>query len=1062
MAERKVERWLVRFRETGDPGALGRVFDATAGELLGVARHLVGDGGEAEDLVQATFLALMEHPERYDGRRSARAWMVGILTHEARHARRRAARRVDARGALEEAREREEALDPAGHAARGEAAGLVREALERVPELYRGVLERHLAGEAPAVIAGKLGRAPGTVRVQLHRGLELLRRALPASVAGGIGMAAPGAGGAAAGAARGLAAVRAEVLAVARAAGATGGALAGSSAVTASLGAILMAKKLAFVGVALAAAVSIWMWKGERDAASQPEGGDGVVRVVGALEGGPNRGQAGADATAGTEAAREGGRSALGTSGAGPLRLDRLRVATVFLDGRPAPGVSFQYVSFAPGAALRSATSDERGEALLTGLEPGQYALYADRGGYGMAQVPDIVLNEVPADRAPREALLEQLTPRHTFTLPAGQDVAGRVIDAAGRPVAAAEIWVSTGLTRRSGTVIARSDGDGSFLLPQLGEECFLGARAEGHAPTRPLFVEHLVLTARREGGEVPERLEVELRFPGPGARVEGLVRDPAGRPVAGARVRLGAQDFFDTLGPTGAEGPPPPIEVRSDEHGRFVGGGLAPGRIEVACLAEGFPVATGAVEVGAGEVGRIELDLEPGAWVRGRASDAAGEPLARIGVRAHPSQTSFQDPRSSFDAPSSRTDAEGRFLLGPLNAGRHELDARSEDDTRHARHTLQVAAGLTYEWTFELGESPTLAGRALDERGQPLAGWTVTANPMDRFGPPPRATFTLANGDFVLRFPAGGPVRLELFAPDDDLDSSLRVAPRAPQAWLEGVAVGTRDVRLVLDPARRPTARMRGALRIAAHPTPERAVFRVRHGAFGLVAEQELPLAPAAFELVNLPAGRLDLWIEAPGCAPLERRGLELAQGETLELGTLELVGAAGLVLRLSDAAGALLEPHLELRDEQGQLRRGTLEGRTWRSVALAPGAYRLRVQHEGRADLVLELELRAGELAEREVTLVPGAPLGLVFLDERGEPIAGEIRVRVRDGAGRVVLEETLHGTAQQPASHFVNAPLDTLTVEAADETGRAASETLDPRATATGGRPHAVVLR
>ncbi len=1089
MSERRVERWLVRFRETGDPGALGKVFDATAGELLGVARHLVGDGGEAEDLVQATFLALMEHPERYDGRRSARAWMVGILTHEARHARRRAARRVDGRRALEEAEEREAALDPAGRVARGEAAGMVRAALGRVPELYRGVLERHLAGESPATIAGELGRAPGTVRVQLHRGLDLLRRALPVGVAGGIGLAAPpeaagewvgaGAGGASrvnewdaaqagwggiaqTAGARGLAAVRAEVMAVAHTSGAAAGAAAGAAGAAVSLGTILMAKKGVLVGVALAAAVSLWVWVDGPGPAPQPEGGDGVVRVVGAADVERVGGEASARGAGHPEAALEGGRDALGAPGAEPLRLDRLRVATVFHDGRPAPGVGFQFVSFASGAALRGATSDERGEVLLSDLEPGQYALYVDRGGYGMAQVPNMTLNAVPADPVAREALLEEFTPRHTLTLPAGQDVAGRVVDAAGRPVAGAEIWVSTGLTRRTGTVISRSEGDGSFLLPQLGEECFFGARSPQHAPTRPLSVEHLMLTARREGGEVPARLEVVLQFPGSGARVEGLVRDPAGRPVAGARVRLGAQDFFDTLGPTGAEGPPPPIEVRSDEHGRFVGEGLAPGRIEVACSAEGFPVATGAVELGAGEVGRLELDLELGVWIRGRASDAAGEPLARITVRAHRTRTHFGEPRSSFYEPSAVTDSEGRFRLGPLNSGRLALEARNEDNTRHARHSLEATAGLTYEWAFELGESPTLAGRALDETGEPLAGWTVSARPMERLGPPPRATFTDSDGRFVLRFPAGGSVRLELLAPDGPSRSSTRIAPRAPQAWIEGVAVGAQDVRLVLDPARRPRARLRGALRIAAHPAPERAVFRVRHPEFGLVAEEELPLAPGAFELAELPAGRFDFWIEAPGCAPLERRGLELAQGQVLELGALELVGAAEFVLHFSDAERTNLQPHVELRDAAGRSRWGTLEGRTWRSVALAPGAYRLRVQHEGRADLALELELRAGEVVERELALRPGASLGLVFLDAQGTPITGEIRIRVRDGSGQVVLEEELLGTAEQPASRSFNAPFGALTVEATDREGRTANETFEHSPTEGGGRSRPVVLR
>ena len=77
-------------------------------------------------------------------------------------------------------------------------------AIAELPDLYRDVLDRHLRdGRSAGEIARDLDRSPGTVRVQIHRALELLRQSLPAGlVAGGIMAIAP----------RGLAAVRAEVL----------------------------------------------------------------------------------------------------------------------------------------------------------------------------------------------------------------------------------------------------------------------------------------------------------------------------------------------------------------------------------------------------------------------------------------------------------------------------------------------------------------------------------------------------------------------------------------------------------------------------------------------------------------------------------------------------------------------------------------------------------------------------------------------------------------------------------------------------------------------------------
>ena len=81
-----------RFQARGDLDALGRLFDAVAPDLLGVARRVSGDIAEAEDLVHAAFLVAIERPERWRGDASVTAWLAGILSKEALNARRRAAR----------------------------------------------------------------------------------------------------------------------------------------------------------------------------------------------------------------------------------------------------------------------------------------------------------------------------------------------------------------------------------------------------------------------------------------------------------------------------------------------------------------------------------------------------------------------------------------------------------------------------------------------------------------------------------------------------------------------------------------------------------------------------------------------------------------------------------------------------------------------------------------------------------------------------------------------------------------------------------------------------------
>src|SRR5690606_27016764 len=76
-------------------------------------------------------------------------------------------------------------VDPVRAAESAELDAAVDAAIADLPEAYRPVLRLHLVyGHAPAEIAHALERPPGTVRSQLARGLETLRRALPAGFAG--------------------------------------------------------------------------------------------------------------------------------------------------------------------------------------------------------------------------------------------------------------------------------------------------------------------------------------------------------------------------------------------------------------------------------------------------------------------------------------------------------------------------------------------------------------------------------------------------------------------------------------------------------------------------------------------------------------------------------------------------------------------------------------------------------------------------------------------------------------------------------------------------------------
>src|ERR1041384_2275261 len=75
---RSIDRHFARFYRTGDAEALGRVFDATARELLHVAAWLAGNRTDAEDLLQRTFLTAIEDHASFA--RQRRVWNSSSVT----------------------------------------------------------------------------------------------------------------------------------------------------------------------------------------------------------------------------------------------------------------------------------------------------------------------------------------------------------------------------------------------------------------------------------------------------------------------------------------------------------------------------------------------------------------------------------------------------------------------------------------------------------------------------------------------------------------------------------------------------------------------------------------------------------------------------------------------------------------------------------------------------------------------------------------------------------------------------------------------------------------------
>lgn len=252
MNDRALDRLFRRFRDRHDGAALAAVFDATSRELFEVACHLIRDPVEAEDLVQATFLAAIRHARDYDGSSPLKGWLYGILWREGAKVRRSAAHRADPHRLADVARhDARREPEPIEGLLALELPAAVDHALEKLPARYREVLDPLIRdGRPPEDIATALHRSPGTVRSQIHRGMERLRRVLPddfVPISGLVGFSI-----------RGLSKVRGEVL---QAAGFSPAAVAGASvlALNATIGGLVMSKG-ALVGAVAAISIAAAGW----------------------------------------------------------------------------------------------------------------------------------------------------------------------------------------------------------------------------------------------------------------------------------------------------------------------------------------------------------------------------------------------------------------------------------------------------------------------------------------------------------------------------------------------------------------------------------------------------------------------------------------------------------------------------------------------------------------------------------------------------------------------------------------------------------------------------------
>ena len=162
----------------GDAAALQTVIDRFAGPVGRTLARLAPDG-QAEDLLQETFVKVWRAAETFDGRSAASTWIFQIALNVARDAARKRAVRDRADRAAATANGRPHAPAAGSLCEAEDARARVRRAVAELPaELREPLALRQFGGLTAAEAGAALGLPAGTVKDRCARALAALKPAL--------------------------------------------------------------------------------------------------------------------------------------------------------------------------------------------------------------------------------------------------------------------------------------------------------------------------------------------------------------------------------------------------------------------------------------------------------------------------------------------------------------------------------------------------------------------------------------------------------------------------------------------------------------------------------------------------------------------------------------------------------------------------------------------------------------------------------------------------------------------------------------------------------------------
>ncbi|MGH2907432.1 MAG: RNA polymerase sigma factor [Solirubrobacterales bacterium] len=176
---------LIALAQRGELDAFEQLYERHKRAAYSLARRIVGGDGNADDVVQETFISVWRSIERYDPKRaSVRTWLMRIVHRRAIDALRsqmvHLKRRADGEGLAEGVEAKEPTPDAV--AVQHDESSVVHGVLEDLPGDQRKVIElAYFNGFTHSEIAEMLDVPLGTIKGRMRLGLEKMRTTLEES-----------------------------------------------------------------------------------------------------------------------------------------------------------------------------------------------------------------------------------------------------------------------------------------------------------------------------------------------------------------------------------------------------------------------------------------------------------------------------------------------------------------------------------------------------------------------------------------------------------------------------------------------------------------------------------------------------------------------------------------------------------------------------------------------------------------------------------------------------------------------------------------------------------------